>query len=74
MTCHESSSAIASTPMLCPCYCANCKRPLSDQSLVTCDTAWCPDCESAVTTSAFSIPAWTIATLLLLVSRLLTIT
>lgn len=47
-------------PILSPCYCADCKRPLTASRVLDQQHAWCPGCESVVTTTWFQVPAWTV--------------
>jgi hypothetical protein len=56
-------------PLLSPCYCGKCKRPLTRDRVVDDDNAWCPSCSQVVTTSVFQVPSWTIGvtTVLLMV-------
>ncbi len=53
-------------PLLLPCYCRQCRNPLSNEEGVDESHAWCPTCQSVVDTSPFHAPAWTIGTTALL--------
>lgn len=53
-------------PLLAPCYCNQCKRPLSQGRVMDNHHAWCPKCKSIVSTASMQIPAWTVGTTALL--------
>lgn len=45
-------------PLLSPCYCGQCKKPLTASRVMDDSHAWCPRCKSIVTTSWFQVPSW----------------
>ena len=58
-------------PLLSPCYCNECKKPLTDSRIMDDRNGWCPRCEGVVTTSWFQVPSWTMAGLVFLFATLL---
>lgn len=58
-------------PLLSPCYCGQCKRPLTDSRVLDNKHAWCPDCKEIVNSSWFQTKSWTIgATAVLYMTQL----
>ncbi len=53
-------------PLFLPCYCRQCRSPLSHEGGMDDSHAWCSCCQSVVDTSPFHAPAWTIGTTALL--------
>ena len=49
-----------------PCYCAECKRPLTAARITGDNTAWCPQCKNFVATSWFEVPSWIVGVLVVL--------
>lgn len=55
-------------PILSPCYCGTCKKPLPNMSVVDEHHAWCDACDSIVRTSWTQVPGWTVGVLVCLVA------
>lgn len=49
-------------------YCDQCRQPLSKDTALDGNHAWCSHCESAVVTSYFRFPAWMIGAAFLTVT------
>ena len=55
-------------PILSPCYCGKCKKPLPSMCVVDDHHAWCDDCDSIVRTSWTQVPGWTVGVLVCLIA------
>ena len=58
-------------PLLSPCYCEECRDPLTDSSILDERYGWCPRCKGVVATSLFQVPSWTMGGLVFLFAALL---
>ncbi len=58
-------------PLLSPCYCNECKDPLTESRLLDESYGWCPRCKGVVTTSWFKVPSWTMGGLVFLFATML---
>lgn len=58
-------------PLLSPCYCNECKEPLTAARIIDEANGWCPNCKRVVTTSWFQVPNWAMGVLVFLFARLL---
>jgi uncharacterized paraquat-inducible protein A len=47
-------------PLLSPCYCDQCKKPLTIGRVMDKKHAWCPKCMEIVDTSSFQVKSWTV--------------
>jgi len=52
--------AVEKLPVLSACYCAKCKMPLQNESMIDSNHAWCPACNESVTALMFQVPSWTV--------------
>ena len=53
-------------PLLSPCYCDECRTPLTNSRILDERNGWCPRCKEVVTTSSFQVPSWTMGSLVFL--------
>ncbi len=60
---------MSSLPIYSPCYCANCKEPLTAMRIVDEHSAWCPSCREVRETSAFQVESWAIGVAVLLLAH-----
>jgi|GEM_PF-5037389 len=51
-------------------FCANCKQPIPQQTVVGPDGAWCNHCCNQVRLSLFETQGWVLGVLVLLIARL----
>lgn len=58
-------------PHLTPCYCSECKKPLSDSRIMDERNGWCPSCMGVVATSWFQAPSWAMGGLVFIFTTLL---
>ena len=58
-------------PLLSPCYCNECKDPLTESRLLDERYGWCPRCKGVVTTSLFQVPSWAMGGLVFLFATML---
>ena len=56
---------------LTPCYCNECKKPLTDSRIMDERNGWCPSCKGVVTTSWFQVPSWAMGGLVFIFTTLL---
>lgn len=62
---------IQNLPVISPCYCSQCKTPMTTGRVVDKSHAWCPNCNQVVDTCAFQVHGWTIGTTVVLALILL---
>jgi hypothetical protein len=53
-------------PLLSPCYCDECRTPLTNSRILDERNGWCPRCKEVVTTSSFQVPSWAMGSLVFL--------
>ena len=58
-------------PLLSPCYCDECRDPLTESRLLDERYGWRPRCKGVVTTSLFQVPSWTMGGLVFLFATML---
>lgn len=56
-------------PYYSPCYCAECKRPLTESRILDENSAWCPNCKNIVDTTFFQVPAWVLGATLFIIAN-----
>lgn len=54
-----------------PCYCSQCKKPLSESRVLDEHLGWCPTCQSIVDTSWFQMEGWVIGATVFLLGNLM---
>jgi hypothetical protein len=56
-------------PWYSPCYCGECKQPLTEARIMDNRSAWCPSCRDFVSVAAFQVEGWVVGVTVFLLAN-----